>query len=77
MRFLVALLLCAVALARGDTTPEQIHTAFAGPNGLAVSWFTLNSTATSTVLYGLDSKLDQSATGKALNYGMDGFHHVR
>jgi hypothetical protein len=77
MRVLIVLLLCAAALVHADTVPEQIHTAFAGPNGLAISWFTLNATATSTVLYGLDSKLDQSSSGSARNYGMDGFHHVR
>ena len=75
MRLLVVVLLYAATFAYANTVPEQVHTAFAGPNGLAISWFTLNATATSTVLYGLDSKLDQSASGKALNYGMDGFHH--
>ena len=73
---LVAALSAAVPLARGDTTPEQIHLAYAGvdadgnANGMTVSWTTMSGdTPTSTVKYGLSpSALTMTATGSSVQY---------
>lgn len=72
-----ALILGASASAIFKTAPEQIHTAFAGPDGLAVTWFTLNATATSTLKWGAASgQLDHTASGAAVSYGAEGLHHT-
>jgi phosphodiesterase/alkaline phosphatase D-like protein len=72
-----ALVFSASASAIFKTAPEQIHTAFAGPDGLAVTWFTLNATATSTLKWGAASgQLDHTASGTAVSYGAEGLHHT-
>jgi hypothetical protein len=65
----------AAAVAAASATPEQVHVAFAGSDaqgssdGMVVSWYTANPTATSTVQFGTASgKLDQTATGTSVAY---------
>lgn len=52
------------------TTPEQIHLSFGNhENSMTVAWVTKDSTATSTVLYGLDpNNLSSQSEGKSYNY---------
>jgi len=66
------LVLLAVAACAGstlDTRPQQIHLAFAGPGGFAVSWLTVNNTDTSVVRYGVKSgSYDYQAKGDSHSY---------
>jgi len=74
--WLAAAVALAVAVACVAAAPEQIHTAFAqGATGLSFMWYTSSATSTSTVNYGLDQSLGQSATGTTQTYDV-GFHHV-
>eukprot|EP00298_Acanthocystis_sp_HF-20_P005693 c15773_g2_i1.p1 GENE.c15773_g2_i1~~c15773_g2_i1.p1 ORF type:complete len:498 (+),score=190.91 c15773_g2_i1:43-1494(+) len=60
------------------TVPEQVHIALAGPYGMSISWFTQDSTVSSTIKYGLTSfNLSSIATGSSSQYleGF-GFHHT-
>ena len=59
-------------------SPEQVHTAFAGVDGVSIMWFTAASTTTSTVRWGNSSGvLDQIAQGTSVSYGADmGYHHT-
>jgi hypothetical protein len=82
LSFLIFLSFIATFVVAADE-PQQIHIALAGkdengnPNGMAVSWQTLNDTITSIVKYGVDrNNLDSSATGTSSTYFETYDHHV-
>ena len=66
--------LAAVGLA-ASALPEQIHIAYAGDTGMAVSWATKGPTATSTVKFGTESSMTHSVTGVAKTYYGNEYHH--
>jgi len=52
-----------------STTPEEVHLAIRNPNEMVVSWVTVDKTATSTVMYGLNSKgLNMQSNGTYDHY---------
>ena len=76
LRVTVALAAVAAVLA-ADITPQQVHIAFAGRDGMRVGWKT-NVQAASTCRYGLSAAaLNSTATGTSTSYFPGGgYHHV-
>jgi acid phosphatase type 7 len=73
---IIILFLCIASNVHGQT-PEQIHIAFSGDHGMAISWATKSgNTKTSTVKYGLSpTSLGFIATGNEVTYYGDEYHH--
>jgi len=72
------LLLSALAVAAASDTPQQVHLAYGTPawSSTAVSWLTLNFTATSTVNYGPSAtNLSMTAVGNPGKAYLTTFHH--
>jgi hypothetical protein len=63
------------------TQPQQVHIGFAGSdengnsNGMVISWNTASATATSTVLYGLESKKYTWTANGTQNTYIDSYNH--
>jgi len=81
--FLVVILFFIASLTFAQDLPQQIHIALAGkdengnPNGMTVSWQTIEDTITSTVKYGLDeNNLNSLAIGTSSTYYSTFDHHV-
>ena len=70
------ILLYVLAVVHGQK-PEQIHIAFNGDHGMAISWATKNgNTKTSTVKYGeTPEALTMNATGIEVTYYGNEYHH--
>jgi len=71
------------AVARALDLPQQIHIAYAGgdsitnPDGMTVSWQTLDQTSSSIVRFGtVSGALDQTANGDSSSYSATYDHHV-
>jgi len=74
--FLLCLLLAFLCQAEQDTKPQQIHTHVNSDVSLrAVSWVTIDPTASSTVQYGTDDQMTEKVEGeseKFINPGDEG-----
>ena len=77
MRVLAAAALLALSAAAADVTPRQVHLALAGASDVRVAWFTLNASASTCTFGASPSSMNNSASGKSVQYLIDGgFHHV-